>query len=209
MGSNAKNLATAPRRVTGTLAPYQGPWTKTQAAHLARRCLFGPTATEIEQLTSLGFTAAMDQIMTLPSQAPAMPLNSDYPDDPNVPIGTTWVDKLHTPGTPFRWRRSLRAWWVSLMLHSGTHLREKMTLFWHNHFATGLVIYKDARFAYRHLELMRSHALGNFKTLVEEMTIDPAMLRFLNGNSNVQGAPNENYARELFELLANHLDILT
>ncbi|MCB0871736.1 MAG: DUF1800 family protein, partial [Solirubrobacterales bacterium] len=87
---------------------------------------------------------------------------------------------------------------LKLMLEEGISLREKMTLFWHNHFAVSNV--NDPKFLYRHVELLRNFAWGNFRELMKEITVDPTMLRFLNGNQNTRTAPNENYARELMEL---------
>ncbi len=75
-----------------------------------------------------------------------------------------------------------------------------MTLFWHNHFSTELNSYADARYGYKYLELIRSNALGNFKTLTTEISKDPAMLKYLNGSVNTKNAPDENYGRELQEL---------
>lgn len=193
-------VSAAPRGIQGTLAPYQGPWSKTQAAHLARRCLFGPKNSEIAELESLGMIGAVDKLLTLPAALPTPPLNYEVDNEPAVPVGTTWVNEPNIPNTAFRWRKSLRAWWIGLILGPETSILEKMTLFWQNHFGTGLIIYKYPHFAYRHLSLLREHALGNIQSLVEEVTVDPAMLRFLNGNTNEKNAPNENYARELFEL---------
>ena len=78
--------------------------------------------------------------------------------------------------------------------------RERLTLFWSNHF---VVEYKDVNqpaYLYQYYALIQSHALGNFKTFVSEMGLAPAMLRYLNGFENKKNSPNENYARELYEL---------
>jgi uncharacterized protein (DUF1800 family) len=83
-------------------------------------------------------------------------------------------------------------------LEEGISIREKLTLFWHNHFAVANI--NDPKFFYQHISLLRTHAWGNFKDLVKAVTIDPAMLRFLNGNQNTKESPNENFARELLEL---------
>jgi uncharacterized protein (DUF1800 family) len=75
-----------------------------------------------------------------------------------------------------------------------------MTLFWHNHFATETADINNSQFVYNHHTLLRSSALGNFKTLTKAITIDPGMLVYLNGASNTATAPDENYGRELQEL---------
>jgi uncharacterized protein (DUF1800 family) len=79
-------------------------------------------------------------------------------------------------------------------------IREKMTLFWHNHFATEMNDVSNAQYIYKHHHLLRSSALGNFKTLTKNVTLDPAMLVYLNGQLNTAAAPDENYAREIQEL---------
>ena len=89
---------------------------------------------------------------------------------------------------------------TGLMNEGGVSIREKMMLFWHEHFALNNI--NRAQYGYHYLNLCLTHALGNFKTLVEEMTITPAMLIFLNGNQNSLQAPNENYSRELLELFS-------
>jgi uncharacterized protein (DUF1800 family) len=96
----------------------------------------------------------------------------------------------------------LRSWWLYCMLHGGHPLREKLTLFWHNHFATSLVKVLDPQLMFRQNCLLRAHALGRFGPLLQEMSRDPAMLLWLDSNSNVRGRPNENYARELMELFS-------
>ena len=75
-----------------------------------------------------------------------------------------------------------------------------MTLFWHNHFVTELEVYELAIYAYRYLNTIRTNCLGNLKTFVNEMGVTPAMLVYLNGDTNDKDSPNENYARELLEL---------
>jgi uncharacterized protein (DUF1800 family) len=79
-------------------------------------------------------------------------------------------------------------------------LTEKMTLFWHNRLVVELSDINDARYGYLYVALLRQHALGNSKQLIKDVTITPAMLRYLNGNQSTAAAPNENYGRELLEL---------
>jgi len=96
--------------------------------------------------------------------------------------------------------RTLKAWWIGLMLNPKNTLTEKMTLFWPSHLVAQMFLMKDARFDYDYLALLRLHALGNFKKLTRAITTTPGMLLYLNGNSNSAVTPNENYARELQEL---------
>jgi uncharacterized protein (DUF1800 family) len=96
----------------------------------------------------------------------------------------------------------LRAWWVSSMIYNPHPLREKMTLFWHNHFATSIVKVKKTELMYQQNERLYQHALGKFQPFLLDISRDPAMLAWLDSNSNVKGKANENYARELMELFS-------
>ncbi|MFK7906051.1 MAG: DUF1800 family protein [Chitinophagales bacterium] len=181
------------------LEPYTGEFGEEQAGHLLRRCIFGTSQTEVKEAVERGLQKTME-LLFAEQEKPAPPINSQYEDDPNVPIGETWVTAPITQGINGVRRASLQRWWMGLMLNQGISIREKMTLFWHNHFALEAAVVSEAKSGYYYLDALRNHALGNFKTLAEEITISPAMLRYLNGNQNVRQAPNENYARELFEL---------
>ncbi|SHN31524.1 DUF1800 family protein [Mucilaginibacter sp. OK098] len=93
--------------------------------------------------------------------------------------------------------KELNEAWMNRMSTTDAVLREKMTLFWHNHFACRT---KDSLFAQQLNNIQRSHALGNFRDLLLEVSKSPAMLQFLNNQQNHKGRPNENFARELMEL---------
>ncbi|MCB9040676.1 MAG: DUF1800 domain-containing protein [Lewinellaceae bacterium] len=191
--------ATAAPLVNSGLEPYSGPWEYEQAAHLLRRSMFGPTYEQIKTAASLGLEATIEQLFS-PLPLPQPPLNYFFQDDPLVPVGQTWVEAPYYDNVNARGyrRQSLRGWTMELLLDEGVSIREKLTLFWHNHFAVSDI--NDANFLYRHISLLRKYAWGNFRELVKEVTIDPTMLRFLNGNQNSKNAPNENFARELLEL---------
>ncbi|MCB0636204.1 MAG: DUF1800 family protein, partial [Lewinella sp.] len=183
------------------LETYTGPWDFAAAAHLLRRATFGPTKDVIDQALELGLDGTITKLFeSLPMPAP--PVYYDYDDDPNAALGETWIDQpvAVVQGLNFSRRKSLSSWTMELMLEEGISLREKMSLFWHNHFAVNRNGVNDARFFYRYITTIRSQAWGNFRQLVKDMTVDPTMLRFLNGNQNTANAPNENYARELLEL---------
>ncbi|WP_082115895.1 DUF1800 domain-containing protein [Hymenobacter terrenus] len=189
--------ASAARTMAG-LGAYTGPWGPVQAAHLLRRALFGPTRTEIVTAAGSSMAQVLDGLFT-PTPAPAPPVRGFVFDFTNVPMGETWVTQGWNPFSE-GWRTlSLRTWWMAQMVESKT-LVEKMTLFWHNHFVVGLDSIGDGRYSYRYLTLLRQNALGNFKQLTKDITVEPAMLKYLNGNGSTAGAPNENYARELLEL---------
>lgn len=193
-------VAVAAPALTTTLAPYSGEWGTTQAAHLLRRTIFGPTPAQIKQAVIDGLGVTIGQLFAT-QPVPEPPVYYDYENDPNVPLGESWVENRPPDPLPpglFGGRyRSLIAWQVGLMMQGGVSIREKMVLFWHNHFA---LEDNNAQYGYQFLSLLRLHALGNFRTLAEEVTVAPAMLRYLNGHQNSRQAPNENYARELLEL---------
>ncbi|MFN7732066.1 MAG: DUF1800 family protein [Pirellula sp.] len=94
----------------------------------------------------------------------------------------------------------LSSWWLHRMLHSPRPLVEKMTLFWHGHFATGADKVKDSELMYEQNQFLRQHAMGDVRAMVHGISKDAAMLIYLDSESNRKAHPNENYARELMEL---------
>ncbi|UOQ98065.1 DUF1800 domain-containing protein [Hymenobacter sp. 5317J-9] len=193
-----KVLPTGLSRATSTLAPYVGPWGYEQAAHLLRRTMFGPTRPDIQAAAASSLSAVLNGLLTAPV-APDPPVNVSTTDT-SVPIGQTWTAQVFDQNFEGVRRTSLRDWWLGQLLGQGASLAEKMTLFWHNHFVVELGDINDARMGYEYCRLLRQHALGNVKQLAKDVTITPAMLRYLNGNQSTAGAPNENYGRELLEL---------
>src|SRR4029077_9960638 len=94
----------------------------------------------------------------------------------------------------------LEQWWLDRMASSPTPLQEKLTLFWHGHFATANYKVGDMLLMYRQNALFRAMAAGSFRDLVQQMSLQPAMLIWLDNDPNTKGHPNENFARELMEL---------
>lgn len=94
----------------------------------------------------------------------------------------------------------LKQWWVKHMLTTSSPLTERMTLFWHNHFTSSLSSIQRPRLLLNQNVLLRQQGMGNFATLLKSVAQDPAMLLYLDGEKNVLGSPNENFARELLEL---------
>lgn len=193
-------------RTFSGLNPYTGPWTANEAAHLLKRTMFGATPDDISFFLGMSMSQAVDQLLTIPATPPAPPVknynNNNIPtSDPdyNIPQGSTWVT-INTTDADGQRRASFKAWWVGLMINQEKNIREKMTLFWHNHFSTETNEIGRAIWAYNNNVLCRQFALGNFKQFVRAMTLDVAMLRYLNGYLNIGTAPNENYAREFQEL---------
>ncbi len=183
------------------LDPFTGSWTIEHAAHLLRRTCFGPTRQEIELAYQDGLEGTLEMLFRS-EPLPAPPINHSSNTDPFVPLGSTWIDAPYVQDLNLRAYRtqSLYAWTIKNLLDSGLHIREKMTLFWHNHYATEISVVNDPKFQYRYISLLRENATGNFRELTKKVTIDLTMLRYLNGNQNTKNNPNENYARELLEL---------
>ena len=94
----------------------------------------------------------------------------------------------------------LSVWWAERMLTTPRPLEEKLTLFWHGHFATGANKVRDARMMRQQNEMLRRHASGRLRDLLAGILEDPAMLVFLDNGENVKAHPNENFGRELLEL---------
>lgn len=175
------------------LDAYNGPWTEAEAAHLLRRTTFGCNPQQTAQAASLGLTATLDALLKV-QPAPEPPV------DPTT--GNTFVTGTIdlTGGNAGRYRAYIKAWWADLMVTRQPSITEKLTLFWMNHFVVEGVAVGHPQILYNYMAYLRSTALGSFKAMARQVTIEPAMLRYLNGNTNTKGNPNENYARELQEL---------
>ncbi len=182
-----------------SLQPYSGPWTDKEASHLLRRTVFGHNFESLTSVINAGMNTTVDFILRS-IDPPEPPLNYNTTEDPDVAIGETWVDKgYNIINFTNNYRHvSIRAWLIGLYLGDSPSIREKLTLFWHNHFVVSDI--PDARFLYRYYNTLQTTGLHNFRDLVKQITIDPAMLQYLNGDENTVEAPNENYARELLEL---------
>jgi uncharacterized protein (DUF1800 family) len=153
---------------------------------------------------------AVDAMLDPTYSTPPPPVN-DYNSadftDPDVAFGDTWIDAFYNQqGEGYR-IESLRAWWTRRMMSNERNIREKMTLFWHNHMPVIFSQVFSGGHLYRYQNTLRENALGNFKTLTRAITLDPAMLYFLNGYVNSTYAPDENYAREIQELFVIGKDL--
>ncbi|CAN5266198.1 DUF1800 domain-containing protein [soil metagenome] len=181
------------------LDQYTQPLTAATAAHLLRRATFGPTQTEITNFTGLTAAQAVQQLITNANYSPPPPIDLD---NTQPTAGQTYLDKPFNGDRNFDFGHYLRYWWLGLMTSQTAppSLLDKLTLFWQNHFVTTREVVDDYRYVNQYLLLLRNNALGNFRTLVTKISKEPAMLRYLNGNENEVGKPNENYARELQEL---------
>jgi uncharacterized protein (DUF1800 family) len=191
---------------TTGVSPYAGTWGKKEVVHLLKRTMFGAKPADVAYFLTKTFGQSVDELLNPVDPLPAPPLK-DYDTtgaatpDADVLPGTTWVNSVSSDGTiQSRRRSSLKKWWIGNMINQDRSIREKMMLFWHNHFATETADVSNPNIYYNHVNLLRTKSLGNFKTLVKDVTIDSAMLIYLNGRFNTASAPDENYARELQEL---------
>jgi uncharacterized protein (DUF1800 family) len=168
---------------------YKGAFGEEQAARLLWRAGFGPAPGQAAQLAGLGLQGAV-RSLTRPASAKLVgPAPHDENGDPLAPRDAWGHD---------------HCWWLDRMVRTQAPLVERMTLVWHDWFATaksgsqGLSLTQN--------RLLRRHALGSFESLALDITRDPAMLIFLNGVQNHRGDVNENYARELQELFCLGVD---
>lgn len=189
--------------VAAGLEPYTGPWTMAQVTHLLRRTTFGAPYEAVRHLLGMTMNEAVNSVLQPFVNAPPVPVNDynndDY-TDPDVPFGQSWVEadwKVEAEGLRI-W--SLKGWWLRNMIESEATIAEKMVLFWFNHIPVEMQGVFFGRWHYKYYLTLRQHALGNFKSLVKAVTLEPAMLDYLNGQLNSAAQPDENYARELQEL---------
>ncbi|MFO0849314.1 MAG: DUF1800 domain-containing protein [Gemmataceae bacterium] len=168
-------------------------WDLPKAGHLLRRAAFAGNWADLQAAVAAGPEAAVARLFAGGPGADEF----DRVMDAVAPAAST----VRQPGQPTDpLGVDLEGWWVHRMVLSPHPLRERMTLFWHNHFATSISKVKRPDLMRDQNQLFRTHALGKFGPLVQAVSKDPAMLVWLDSNSNVRGKPNENYARELMEL---------
>jgi len=174
-------------------APYEpsdaNPWDRRKVGHLYRRAGFGATVAELDAGVKDGHAKTLDRILN------GGPESEDFTETSAFMAS----ERSMPSGAP---QERLSAWWLDRMLKSAHPLREKLTLFWHNHFATSNAKVKNARFMLDQYHLMQKHALGSFRELLVSMGTDSAMLVWLDTTTSTKAAPNENYARELMELFS-------
>jgi len=150
------------------------PLTDAHRRHLLRRAGFGPSPKDVQALSKAGTRGeAADQLL-------------DFRSKPFRPGGKEF-DRMHNK-------------WFKFMLKTKYPLHSKLVLFWHDHFATGFSKVNDTKLMGNHIRLLHEHAKGNFKTFVQEMGRNAAMMEWLDTVRNDKFIPNENYSRELKEL---------
>lgn len=156
-------------------------------AHLMRRAAFGAPAWRLEQLAERSYEVLVEELLDIESK-PRLEEDllerfySEHADEESV----NWTG----------------ARWFFRMINSERVLEEKVALFWHNRFATGASKSNVNLMMRAQLEMLRDHGMGNFRTLLQKLSRDPAMIWWLDQQANHDGAINENYGRELLELFS-------
>jgi len=189
----------------------QDPWNRVKAAHLLNRAGFGALPEEIDRLAGMRFEAAVDEMLnyeSIPDEVPGVSfvelheianeyarLRQARADEKTLREALTRLQRANLQKF-----QEIRVDWVRRMLVTRRPLQEKMVFFWHGHLVAGFPGVKSSEYMAMQLELFRRMATGTFKELIDAISRDPAMLEYLDNNSNRKGHPNENYARELMEL---------
>lgn len=188
----------AGRGAASSWAPYTGPFGVEEAAHILHRTVVGATWEEIESAAAQGLHATLSQLLATPP-TPAAP--GPWATEP-IPDVSGWSQAMIDSLIAVYYERDdvLRGWWPDIIVDATPNLTETMTHFWHDHFATSMekVFYPQSMYVQN--ALFRDHALGNVKDLTLAVSLDPAMLLWLDNQYNYSGQINENFARELLEL---------
>jgi uncharacterized protein (DUF1800 family) len=158
-------------------------WDRSAAAHLWRRAGFGATPHELERALQEGPARTLERLLDPAGHDPAL------------------LDGVRAV-LAFDSLEGLQSWWTELILAGGDPLGERLTLFWHDHFATSNDKVADLRAMHAQVHLLRERGGGDFRELLHAVARDPAMLIWLDGDENRVGHPNENFAREVLELFA-------
>ena len=156
-------------------------------AHLLRRAGFGARRNELENYCQQGYSETVEWLL--------------HPSVENG-LDEDIVTRYYIDIDDLRNADPTNAWWLYRMVNTNNPLEEKMALFWHGLFATAYEKVENGRATAEQIDTFRRHCLGNFRTILLELSRDPAMIIWLDNNTNHKGAPNENYGRELLELFA-------
>ncbi|MEY3201423.1 MAG: hypothetical protein RIR70_973 [Pseudomonadota bacterium] len=181
---------------------HAAPMGEDDARHLLARSGFTPTAAELAKWRALSRQDAVEQLLAQvrqePVTAPPAEVKSYQPPQPRKDLTPEEIKARNQQR--HEQERALRDWWVDEMFVTDSPLTERMTLFWHNHFASSTQKVHSPTLMYRQNALFRREALGSFARLLHAVSKDPAMVVYLDAASSKKEAPNENFAREVMEL---------
>lgn len=179
---------------TSSLAPYGQPLDRMRAAHLYRRLGFSASVATIDAALGRSATSLVDELVDQAMGRAAIPppewadwTDAEYPED----------DELAGAVRRAQWDGFATTYGNALL---DNVLLDRMSFFWSNHFVTQTEVYNCNAYLYHYINCLQRNALGNFKTLTTEVGLTSAMLDYLDGARNRGNNPNENYARELYEL---------
>ena len=172
----------------GILAPHDArQWSRRDATHLLWRTQFGATAAEIAATHKAGLAKSLERLLTPQKET------ADFEDTESL-----LREAAYDTGAV----GDLQAWWLHRMHYTANPLTEKLTLFWHNHFATSFSKVQSVPHMAAQNDRFRAEALGSFRELLHAMAKDVAMLIWLDSNANRKRHANENFAREVMELFS-------
>ena len=160
-----------------------------QMAHLMRSAGFGATREELERYVAVGYGATVEELLH-PENFPGELEDEDL------------LRRYHPDQVSYMVWMSGAAYWMYRMIHTKRPLEEKIALFWHGVFATGYTKLNQPKAIMNQIDMFRRHGLGDFRTLLLELSKDPAMMFWLDNTDNHGDAVNENYGRELLELFS-------
>lgn len=162
--------------------------TREKVAHLLRRFGLGASQAELDFYEKLGVEGTIERLIEY----------EKYDEGFDVSVWEFGVNARNT--LPILQPKQVAMWWTLRLLTTERPMQEKLTLFWHDHFAVSASKVTQGPAMYQYLETLRKHANGNFLELLRAISKDPAMILWLDNNTNVRGKPNENFAREVMEL---------
>jgi len=158
-------------------------------AHLLRRAGFGASRDELERFATQGYEATVEELLHPEQAPPAL-------DDEDL------IRRYHVDENSLMLVESCQAYWLYRMIRTQRPLEEKLALFWHGVFATGYTKLNQPKQILGQIAMFRRHGLGSFRTLLVEVSKDPAMIFWLDNKDSHKHAVNENYGRELLELFS-------
>ncbi|HEY3924089.1 MAG TPA: DUF1800 domain-containing protein [Acidothermaceae bacterium] len=176
---------------------------RSDLAHLYRRAGFGATPAELDAAVTAGYAATVAALVQPPSSSDQGVLATPPPQltvaQSPAANGTAAQRKAYQAKVSSE-GKALALWWLDRMVMATNPFPEKLTFFWHGHFATAMSKVRSAALMLRQNELLRTTGLGAFDALDLAIARDPAMMIWLDENQNIAGRPNENFARENMEL---------
>ena len=223
MSTTAPKTSPSPPAPTAALTPIRPEsFGYAQARHLLWRAGFGGTPDQIQLLVEWGPERAVEHLVDR-KNAPAQPVEADRfsssiigsPDaetraryrrarqtSDEEALARLRLERQRRQSQDRKQIRQMQQWWLTRLIETPRPLEEKMTLFWHGHFATSYRTIEDSYHMFVQNQLYRSHALGNYGSLMHRIIRDPAMIAYLDNNDSRKNSPNENLAREIMELFS-------